>query len=667
MDVHSQDCFFGTLLNLSLLLVTALPLAAQIPMDETLLETEVESADPSDLLDELNELQSHPLNINRASFEELQRLPGLSSVAARRILAYRKERGPFESVDRLSQLEGFDAELLDRLRAFITVNDEESARGIVGTSRLRFSRTLERPRGFQDGTYFDSPAKYYQRSRLAFRDRYETGFLSEKDSGEKRWDDFRAFYFKATDPARRYALILGQYRLEVGQGLALWSPYAFSKGPDAVYPSKRRPRGVQPYTFAAENSGLVGGAAMGRLGNFSATIFASKAKRDANLTPSGEVETLLESGLHRNENELRKRDTLSESALGTHLQWAPPMDASLGVTVYTVTYDPPLANSRREEHRFDFRGHRNHLWSFNYDLPLPGGNLFGEIARSKSGGIAALSGIHLSAPRLGVVLLARSYGRDFHSPLGFAFGERTGAPQNERGVYLGVAGRPAGKTVINAYADVFKFPWRTATDPLPTSGVEVFLQAEQPLRRDLRITFRVRQKRQEEFRTFSNSDGRSSRRLVEREQLNLRLQVDFSVVPTLQVRGRAEIIAVNYDGRGQPRLPRQRGFLLYHDVRWTLRSRLTLSTRLTFFDTDSFDSRLYQFENDLPGVLTNQLLYGRGSRWYVLAETRLGRWLAASVKFASTYHDDRTTLGSGPDAIQGQAVHTLGTQVEIHL
>ena len=58
------------------------------------------------------------------------------------------------------------------------------------------------------------------------------------------------------------------YLLEFGQGLTLWSPYAFSKGADAVYPVRRTDRILRPYTSSTENNFFRGGAAAILFGAF---------------------------------------------------------------------------------------------------------------------------------------------------------------------------------------------------------------------------------------------------------------------------------------------------------------------------------------------------------------------------------------------------------------
>lgn len=61
------------------------------------------------------------IDINTASAAELDELPGIGDVLARRIIEHRELNGPFTSVDQLAEIDGISPRLVDRLRPFVTV------------------------------------------------------------------------------------------------------------------------------------------------------------------------------------------------------------------------------------------------------------------------------------------------------------------------------------------------------------------------------------------------------------------------------------------------------------------------------------------------------------------------------------------------------------------
>lgn len=69
----------------------------------------------------LASLQREPINLNEASVEELQTLPGVGPKMAERIIAHREENGPFSSVDELDEVKGIGQKKLEALRAVVTV------------------------------------------------------------------------------------------------------------------------------------------------------------------------------------------------------------------------------------------------------------------------------------------------------------------------------------------------------------------------------------------------------------------------------------------------------------------------------------------------------------------------------------------------------------------
>ena len=64
--------------------------------------------------------QAGPVDINSASLEALDSLPGIGPVLAQRIIDYRTVNGPFASVEDLQQVEGVGAETFQKLKDLVT-------------------------------------------------------------------------------------------------------------------------------------------------------------------------------------------------------------------------------------------------------------------------------------------------------------------------------------------------------------------------------------------------------------------------------------------------------------------------------------------------------------------------------------------------------------------
>ena len=68
------------------------------------------------------------VNVNTASVEELQLLPGIGESRARDLVEMRKQRGGFKAVDELLEVKGIGDASLERLKPFVTLKGKTTAR-----------------------------------------------------------------------------------------------------------------------------------------------------------------------------------------------------------------------------------------------------------------------------------------------------------------------------------------------------------------------------------------------------------------------------------------------------------------------------------------------------------------------------------------------------------
>lgn len=66
------------------------------------------------------------LDINRATAEQLQKVPGIGETLAKRIVDFRGEHGPFEKIDDLLNVRGIGVRSLEKLRSYLTVKKSKS-------------------------------------------------------------------------------------------------------------------------------------------------------------------------------------------------------------------------------------------------------------------------------------------------------------------------------------------------------------------------------------------------------------------------------------------------------------------------------------------------------------------------------------------------------------
>jgi hypothetical protein len=89
--------------------------------------------------------------------------------------------------------------------------------------------------------------------------------------------------------------------------------------------------------------------------------------------------------------------------------------------------------------------------------------------------------------------------------------------------------------------------------------------------------------------------------------------------------------------------------------------------RIIFFKTDSYNSAIYEFENDLTGTYSITGLNGQGIRWYCLMKYKLFETLKLSLKYSEIYKPAEKSLGSGYSEITGNFDNQISLQIDFNL
>ncbi len=632
---------------------------------ESLLESDEREADNSELLDQVEWLQEHPLDLNKASGVELSSIPQLSSAEVSAILNYRRLIKRFASVDQLSTMPDGGEEILRKVRPFVVVEGVAERRRTDIALRTRTSRDLQPRKGFRENAFAGSSLKNYERLTLAQGRQVQAGVLFEKDAGERTSDGFISGYLSVSDWSFISRLVVGDFVVEAGQGLVLWRSSALGKGSEAVAVTKRNALTIQPYRSTDEfhffrGAALTSEFTMGEQA-VAVSVFASRRALAATATESS-VSSFYEEGLFRTESERARKGALVEQLVGGRVEVRSGNHWNFGGSFYRSTFDKPIVAERL----FEFGGRTAVAGGIDGEVRFGGVvrsasrvTLFGELARSE--GVAGVAGAVLSfGRRTNVAALFRSYSPRFVSLHASGFGERSDT-KNERGFYVGAEVEISRGFRLTGYLDHYAFPWRTFSNPLPASGRDILVQCDAAPSRSLRLILRYANKKQESTETSTDSLLRSTRPMVDRHQQKLRLTAILQVGKNLRLKGRAEATTVEYALLHRS----EKGFLFYQDIQHKLSRSFTLEARLIFFHTDSYDSRVYEYENDLRGVFANLALYGKGRRWYLLMRWRVADIIWFSAKYAETRKEGVTSIGSGLTEILGDVDNRIGVQVEI--
>ncbi len=673
-------------------------------VERSLEDLDAEDVDPTPLVELLEELAANPLDVNTASAEDLALIPALGPALALAIVRHRQTSGLFGSLPELQRVPGITEAIYQAARPYLTIGASLPAReqrpspyppapslrdifsGLRFEAIQRVTRRLDLGRGFDDDTtrttYLGSPERLYTRLQARYRRQVSLNLTLEKDPGEVfEWNpdtrtygyDHIAGHVALADFGRLERLIVGDFEAAFGQGVVLWRSFAQGKGRDTVRPLTRFGAGLRPYGSTEENRFFRGLAATVRLTpDVALSGFASRRRLDATLfdpdTTTGLTETGLVSsfgttGLHRTPTELARKDALQETLVGGDLTLTLG-PARVGVTGYHATFDRTIVPGDAPYQRFAFRGDEAAMIGINGLLPAGALTLFGEVARDPDGDVGGLGGVNARFHRdAEAVILARVFPRDFTSLHGFAFGERNGRTQNETGYYLGLRVRPYPRWTVSAFVDQYRFPWLRFGVPMPSSGYEALLLVEHRPRSWLSWYVQARTETRDTGTEVLDAGDRPLDALTRQTRQSLRLHGDYAFSRTLRLRARLELVR----HRKADRPTSDHGVLLFQDVRWLPRSWLQLDARLAFFDTDSFDARVFAYENDLLYTFSVPAFSGRGQRAYVLLRLQPGRTLTVQAKYAVTRFEDVTSVGSGLDETPGNRLREIRLQIRWRL
>jgi len=568
--------------------------------EELFMDLLVEPGDYSDLLMELVE---NPIDLNTAGVNDLLIIPWLTLENARLIVDFRRRFGGFRSVDDLLKVQGLSADIAESLLPYVTV----AAPSFPGVElRLRFRKKSS----VEGGGLV--PLGIYQRALVSVGRYCELGLIVDKDPEEKDPIDFIAGYAEVEGLFGIDRIVVGDYRPGFGQGL-LFSRWSMSMtDPDFIKKKESRFIG---YRSSDENGALRGLFLSGSAEKVGMSLFLSRSRFDASLNDDGTLRRRSFSGYHVTEGERAKKDALTEELVGGRVTWGPLRGLTLGFTAAFYSLNPPF-REYGSGGELAFEGSSNGLIGLDWDVEHHRVNLFGEAAYCRGGGRAGLFGITSNLGKVNLSLLARGYGRAFHSFHGSAFSASSGEFNGEAGVFTSLSWRPSSGTRIAAYYDRYRYPSRKYKEKPMLHGGKFSLSGHRRFGSGFQVGLRYR---------FTHS--RIDRVLPGKLREEIRFDAGWGPGHEIRLRGRAERVIVGYRSGAD-----EDGTSVFGDLRVGPVRSFTLSSRFTFFETDSYDSRIYEFEDDHRGVTFARSVYGKGKKWYVLIKKKIGDG-ALSAKF----------------------------------
>ncbi len=650
-------------------------LQAQNPLVDDLIEqlvskTDVEDDDFSSFVEDLNYYLQNPLNLNKASLADLEKLHILNEIQIINLQNYITGVGQMQSIYELQLIKGFAEKTIKNILPFIKVEPVEMAEKLSFEKMIKYGRhqfiaetkfVLQQQKGYIpviDSILLEKPNSVYQGDRMRYLTRYRfnyknrvfVGITAEKDAGEafgKYGADFYSGHIEINDIGMFKNISIGDYQIKFGQGLIAWSGFGLGKSSE-VLNIRKKAQGIRRYTSTNENLFMRGAGTTISLGDCEISGFFSYKNIDANQIFADtterevlEIRSLQNTGYHRTISEISNRKALNEMIYGSNITYK-NRRFKLGMNFIAFQYDAVFEESAKPYKYFDFQGNSNMNFSLDYQFFYNKFSFFGETAVSKNGGIATLNGLLLSpVPQLSFSVVQRYYQSDFHSFYGSSFAE-SGKISNESGVFYGISFHPIRNFQISAYVDNYNFPWLKFGINAPSQGNDFLLQLDYHAPRNVDMYFRWKN----ETKMHNTATGGSAIvPLVAQTKQNMRYHISYRLNKNLTLRNRIEASVFQSNIW-------EYGFMAYQDVNYDFNFPLSLNFRFAIFDA-AYKARIYAYENDLLYNFSIPAYSGKGSRIYLMLKYKVANLVSIRLRYAHFYYVDREMISSGLNEING--------------
>ena len=457
-----------------------IPVTAEQQLENQTDADQGETEDDTYLL-ELEQFKKNPLNLNLADADELKQLRIVTDLQIANLITYRNLFGKLISIYELQAVPAWDVITIRKLLPFVTTTSalslaEEASKRFRGGEHsllLRVAQIMEKAKGFSataSGTkYIGSPQKILFRYRYTYKNLLQFGLVGDKDAGEqflkgaqKKGFDFYSFHLFARKIGIIQALAVGDFSVNMGQGLIQWQGLAFKKSVE-VMGIKRQSAVLRPYNSAGEFYFHRGAGITIKKGKIESTAFVSFRKLGGNFvadTVNNEdfISSFLTSGYHRTLSENEDRNNLTQTAFGGNILYRSSR-WQIGLNGIYYKFSLPIQKRNEPYNLFAISGKQWYNFSIDYSFTYKNLHFFGEGAADKNFNKAFINGLLISVDtRVDVSILHRTIQKGYQSINGNAFTENT-YPTNETGLYTGVTIRPAIGWKFDLYGDIYKFPW----------------------------------------------------------------------------------------------------------------------------------------------------------------------------------------------------------------
>jgi len=636
---------------------------------ENMAEAGVELENTEQIFEELQYLLKYPLNINAASRFDLEKMFFLSDNQIDELLIFVKESGELSSVYQLQALKSFSVTELMLLANFITVesvSEDNQAKYLNGEILIKDAFDIETAKGFDsDGGYLGDKNQLTSKLRLSYGRHISAGAVVDKDPGERFFRDslrfdFASAYLMYEGKGLLKRLVLGDYKVEIGEGLGMNTGFNMGKSTLTTHVSLKN-TGINKYSSAGE-SGFFRGIGF-KLGKdfWTVNVFSSYRKLDGDVvqdTISGTkiAYSFPSTGYHRTQSELEKKQTVDQFVVGGNLDLRVNSLQLYGGAYFEKKDIDSIVNNYSYRLGNWIKPQSSHGW-FGYKYGFNRGLFFGEISGNSIDNLSFINGLRYNPTgNVSLALLYRRFSGNWFSEFANPFSEFSD-PSGESGLYLGFNILPVKNVDLSGYFDAFDVSKIKYGISQPSDGYDAMLKVLYHVNSRIETYLLYKEKEKGVNSGYSES---VIYKVVNSNTKRLRWHASYVLSDSWELQTRIERSFYKEDFSS-----RLEGELLYADLRYkTSTSKFGCSVRYLMFDVADYAARIYTYENDVLYNFYVPSFQGKGSRVYFNVKVSFAKNMNFWIKVGRTINSDKKEIGSGLQAIKGNARTNLKMQFQ---
>lgn len=595
----------------------------------------------------------HPINLNHFNLQDVIEFPLINHTQWITILQHQRKHGAFLFLSELGYLPRFSQQLLQVIGPFVFIGAQKKQ--MAGTLNYqwlsRIDVNLQTAAGYTKPDslkYLGAPVQYI--NQIQVKNKKHRAYISwRQDKGELIQNGNLKYGYQGSFNNNKTQVNIGALALLIGEGLTVSNGLNFGKNAPLLSFKNIDPQ-LRIQTSSSTFNYLRGIAATHNYKKLQTLVFYANTPISGNLSDDEQSLTSIKNdGLFRTENEINKRNVANVQLLGGTLT-AKYNTVQLGYSLTTQQLSAPYQPEVNYYNKWfemnkKMTNQSVYYRYFNGDILSKA-----EIAFDTEYNTAftAFNIINLTDDTE-LLLNFRHFASNYQAINGNTFreGSRT---QNERGFYL-AAEKTAYPFNFFVAHDYFIFQQPKYLVSTPSKGREFTFFSTWAISDSLQLKlyFQIQNKQK-------NASNSAIDQVVNYEQQRAYLKLSYSPTTFLKLTTRADFTSYNADEGNK------NGFAVYQDFQIT-KNKHKVTARYAVINTPDWDTRIYAYEHDVLYAFFIPAYYDNATRFYINYSYKASDKLSFWLRYAQTHFNNKQSVGSGFDEIEGSLKSNLKAQV----